>query len=114
MIRASTLTRSIPASDTRTQASITMPLSSTWSRTSITLALAGVRFTIDGSECEATAKTGDEQLDKTDSAWVGAAIRVLVRRGGLGIAGRPGSRRFAGDPSKSLTPKRLRPYTDPT
>src|SRR4051812_4810717 len=35
--RASTVIRSIPTSDTRTQASITMPLSSTRSRTSIRL-----------------------------------------------------------------------------
>src|ERR1700688_2563570 len=34
--RASMVSRSMPTSDTRTHASITMPLSSTWSRTSMT------------------------------------------------------------------------------
>src|SRR5687767_12368627 len=43
--RASTVIRSMPTSDTRTQASITMPLSSTRSRTSMRLVPAPVRST---------------------------------------------------------------------
>src|SRR5262245_66572963 len=44
-MRASTLTRSMPTSETRTYASITMPLSSTRSRTSIRLLPAAERST---------------------------------------------------------------------
>src|SRR5262245_51560662 len=44
-IRASTVIRSIPTSDTRTQASMTMPLSSTRSRTSIRLVPPAARST---------------------------------------------------------------------
>src|SRR5205807_9523064 len=44
-MRASTVIRSIPTSETRTHASMTMPLSSTRSRTSIRLVPPGARST---------------------------------------------------------------------
>src|SRR5205085_4224473 len=48
-MRASTVIRSMPTSDTRTQASMTMPLSSTRSRTSMRLVPPVVRSTGIGS-----------------------------------------------------------------
>src|SRR5262249_25677310 len=55
--RASTVIRSMPTSETRTQASMTMPLSSTRSRTSMRLVPPLVRSTgIDQSPCRLTSR----------------------------------------------------------
>src|SRR6188508_3007136 len=71
---ASTVIRSIPTRDTRTQASITIPLSSTRSRTSIRLVPPAARSTGIGHS-RLWAHTGDRSFE-------GASRRSSLRQRG--------------------------------
>src|SRR5262245_55755364 len=75
--RASTVTRSMPTSETRTQASMTMPLSSTRSRTSMRELPLGVRSTaMVVPSCELRFSTDHDLRDDLEAADAAAADEV--------------------------------------
>src|SRR5687767_3732356 len=82
--RASTVIRSMPTSETRTQASMTMPLSRTRSRTSMRLVPPAVRSTGMG---QILLPPGDPPAGGRSLADHGASRRLCLWRNRLGIAG---------------------------